>query len=50
MVTGITYRQAALGLCLFDKLIVGVLKQIFEINHVLKIFQMIHLFFLSDFI
>ena len=45
MEAGIAEGDAAVGLSLFDQLIVGVLKQFLEIDQMLKIFQMLHLFF-----
>ena len=45
MEAGIAESDAAVGLRLFDQLIVSILKQLLKIDHVLKIFQMIHLFF-----
>ena len=44
---GIAQADAALGLGLFHELIVGVLKQTFEVDQMLKIFQMLHLFFIE---
>ena len=45
VVAGIAESDAALLLSLSDQLIVGVLKQFFKENQMLKIFQMLHLFF-----
>ena len=45
MEAGIAEGDASVGLSLFYKLVVGVLKQFLEIDQMLKIFQMLHLFF-----
>ena len=44
MEAGITDSKIAIGLSLFDQLIVGILKQTFKVDQMLKIFQMLHLF------
>ena len=46
METGIPDGKSAIGLGLFDQIIVSVLKQAFKVDQMLKIFQMIHLFFI----
>ena len=45
MVAGVAEADVALGLSLFDQLIIGVLKQVFKEDKMLKIFQMLHLFY-----
>ena len=40
----------AIGLGLFDQIIVGVLKQAFKVDQMLKIFQMSHLFLIRIFL
>ena len=45
MVAGIAEGEVAFRLCLLHQLVVGVLKQTFKVDQMLKIFQMLHLFF-----
>ena len=45
MVAGVAEGEVAFGLSLFDQLIVRVLKQVFKEDKMLKIFQMLHLFY-----
>ena len=45
MVAGVAESYAAVGLRLFHQFIVSVLKQAFKVDQMLKIFQMLHLFF-----
>ena len=45
MVAGIAKADIALSLSLLYQVIVGILKKTFEVDQMLKIFQMLHLFF-----
>ena len=45
MIAGIAKADIALSLSLLYQLVVGILKKTFEVDQMLKIFQMLHLFF-----